>query len=51
MIISISTCMVLGMAACMSLYGLISAYVHNGLVGQSSVSSYFEIFSRMIISP
>lgn len=49
MIISISTCMVLGMAACMSLYGLITAYVHNALGGQSLLSSYFEIFFKNFI--
>ncbi|MBD3110181.1 DUF2798 domain-containing protein [Bacillus sp. AGMB 02131] len=49
MIISISTCMVLGMASCMSLYGLITAYAHGALAGQSLISSYIMIFFKNFI--
>ncbi|MGM9929233.1 MAG: DUF2798 domain-containing protein [Bacillus sp. (in: firmicutes)] len=49
LMISISTCTVIGMAGCMSVYGLITAYAHNGLTGQSVIGSYFGIFFRNFI--
>lgn len=47
-ILSISFFMVSGMVLCMSLYGLVTAYISNGLE-ESLFKSYFTIASRNFI--
>lgn len=48
-ILSISTCMVIGMAACMSLYGLAMAYWNNGLGAEPLLISYLHTFGKNFI--
>jgi len=47
-ILSISFFMVIGMVLCMSLFGLVTAYLSNGLE-ESLLKSYFTIVSRNFI--
>lgn len=48
-ILSISICMVLGMAFCMSIYGSISGYVHNGFNSESFFMDFLALFSKNLI--
>lgn len=48
-VLAISGCMVLGMAFFMSIYGLISTYIHNGFTSNSVAADYFAIFSKNLI--
>ncbi|OBR67618.1 DUF2798 domain-containing protein [Paenibacillus oryzae] len=48
-ILSISTCMVIGMAACMSLYGLAMAYWINGPGTEPLLVSYLQTFGKNFI--
>ncbi|WP_062107590.1 DUF2798 domain-containing protein [Bacillus niameyensis] len=48
-VLAISICMVLGMAFFMSIYGLVSTYIHNGFTSNSVVVDYFTVFGRNLI--
>ncbi len=48
-ILAISTCMVLGMAMCMSVYGLAIAHLTGGYDGGSLMRSYFLTFGKNFI--
>lgn len=48
-ILAISICMVLGMAFFMSIYGLVSTYIHNGFTSNSMVADYFKVFGKNLI--
>lgn len=48
-ILAISICMVLGMAGCMSIYGLVSGYIHNGFYANSVILDYLSVFSKNVI--
>lgn len=49
MILSISLFMIIGMVLTMSLYGLGTAYIANGLLGESLLTSYFKIAGKNFI--
>lgn len=49
MVLKMSTFMVLGMAACMSVYGLITAYFHGGTTGEFWLIEYLSIFLKNFI--
>lgn len=48
-ILAISVCMVFGMAGCMSIYGLVSGYIHNGFHSYSVILDYLSVFSKNVI--
>lgn len=48
-ILAISICMVFGMAGCMSIYGLVSGYIHNGFHSNSVILDYLSVFSKNVI--
>jgi len=48
-ILTISTCMVIGMAFFMSIYGLITSYFHNGLYSNSVIKEFLSVFCRNFI--
>ncbi|MGC4378502.1 DUF2798 domain-containing protein [Fictibacillus sp. Mic-4] len=48
-LLSISTCMVIGMVFCMSFYGLMTQYVNNSLTNESLITSYFTIVMKNFI--
>ncbi|OXM83270.1 hypothetical protein [Paenibacillus rigui] len=48
-ILSVAFCMVSGMVLCMSLYGLVTAYLSNRLTGESLVASYFSLVLKNFI--
>lgn len=48
-ILAISICMVFGMAGCMSIYGLVSGYIHNGFYANSVILDYLSVFSKNVI--
>lgn len=48
-ILSLSLCMVTGMVICMSLFGLVSASLANGLVGGSLLESYLSILLKNFV--
>lgn len=48
-ILSISICMVFGMAFCMSIYGLISSYIHNGYHSNSVMVDFLAVFAKNLI--
>lgn len=48
-ILAISICMVFGMAGCMSIYGLISDYIHNGFHSNAVILDYLSVFSKNVI--
>lgn len=48
-ILSLALCMVSGMVLCMSLYGLVTAYLSNSLIGESLVESYFSLVFKNFI--
>lgn len=48
-ILTISTCMVIGMAFFMSIYGLITSYFHNGLYSNSIIKEFLSVFCRNFI--
>lgn len=48
-ILSISVCMVFGMAFCMSIYGLVSGYLHNGFNSNSPIIDFLTVFGKNII--
>lgn len=48
-ILTISTCMVIGMAFFMSIYGLITNYFHNGLYSNSVIKEFLSVFCRNFI--
>ncbi|WP_291758242.1 DUF2798 domain-containing protein [Lysinibacillus sp. UBA5990] len=48
-ILTISTCMVIGMAFFMSIYGLIISYFHNGLYSNSVIKEFLSVFCRNFI--
>lgn len=48
-VLAISTCMVLGMALFMSVYGLAATYIHNGFTSNSVVADYFSVFGKNLI--
>jgi len=48
-ILAISTCMVLGMAFFMSMYGMAISYFHNGFDSTSIISSYFSVFGKNLL--
>ncbi|MHA7965534.1 DUF2798 domain-containing protein [Paenibacillus sp. CAU 1782] len=48
-ILSISTCMVIGMAACMSLYGLAMSYWSNGPGAEHLFISYLQTFGKNVM--
>ena len=41
--------MVFGMAGCMSIYGLVSGYIHNGFYANSVILDYLSVFSKNVI--
>ena len=41
--------MVFGMAGCMSIYGLISDYIHNGFHSNAVILDYLSVFSKNVI--
>ncbi|UXJ66995.1 DUF2798 domain-containing protein [Lysinibacillus fusiformis] len=48
-ILTISTCMVIGMAFFMSIYGLITSYFHNGFYSNSIIKEFLSVFCRNFI--
>ncbi|MCE4045784.1 DUF2798 domain-containing protein [Lysinibacillus fusiformis] len=48
-ILTRSTCMVIGMAFFMSIYGLITSYFHNGLYSNSIIKEFLSVFCRNFI--
>ena len=48
-ILAISICMVLGMAFCMSIYGLVSTYIHSSFTSKSVIADYVAIFGKNLI--
>ncbi|MCR8852082.1 DUF2798 domain-containing protein [Lysinibacillus fusiformis] len=48
-ILTISTCMVIGMAFFMSIYGLITSYFHNGLYSNFVIKEFLSVFCRNFI--
>lgn len=48
-ILAISTCMVIGMAFFMSIYGLVTTYIHNGFTSNSIITEYFTLFGKNFI--
>jgi len=48
-ILTISTCMVIGMAFFMSIYGLITSYFHNGLYSNTIIKEFLSVFCRNFI--
>lgn len=48
-VLTISTCMVIGMAFFMSIYGLITSYFHNGLYSNSVIKEFLSVFCRNFI--
>ncbi|WP_217581227.1 DUF2798 domain-containing protein [Lysinibacillus sp. GbtcB16] len=48
-ILTLSTCMVIGMAFFMSIYGLITSYFHNGLYSNSIIKEFLSVFCRNFI--
>lgn len=48
-ILSLSCCMVIGMVLCMSLYGLGTAYLFNGLSGDSLFKNYLSLVFKNFI--
>ncbi|GLC89677.1 DUF2798 domain-containing protein [Lysinibacillus piscis] len=48
-VLTISTCMVIGMAFCMSIYGLIMNYAHNGFSSTSIIKDFLSVFGRNFI--
>ena len=48
-VLTISTCMVIGMAFFMSIYGLVSTYFHNGYSSNSILIEYLSVFGSNFI--
>lgn len=48
-VLAISTCMVIGMAFFMSIYGLVTTYIHNGFTSNSIITEYFTLFGKNFI--
>jgi hypothetical protein len=48
-VISMSTCMVIGMAFCMSFYGLVTSYLHAGVQNGTLYKDYLHIFTMNFI--
>lgn len=48
-VLTISTCMVIGMAFFMSIYGLVISYVHNGFSSNSMIKEYLSVFGKNFI--
>ncbi|MBD7986369.1 DUF2798 domain-containing protein [Sporosarcina sp. Sa2YVA2] len=48
-VLTISTCMVTGMAFFMSIYGLGINYFHNGFYSNSIITEYLSVFSKNFI--
>lgn len=48
-VLTISTCMVIGMAFFMSIYGLVISYFHNGFYSNSIITEYLSVFSKNFI--
>ncbi|SFO95422.1 DUF2798 domain-containing protein [Salibacterium halotolerans] len=49
MILAVSTCMVIGMAFFMSIYGLITAYMHTGFQSGSILLDYLNVFGKNFV--
>ncbi|MUK88703.1 DUF2798 domain-containing protein [Ornithinibacillus sp. L9] len=48
-VFSMSTCMVFGMASCMSFYGLVTSYIHAGVQNGTLYKDYLHIFTMNFI--
>ncbi|MFC7687202.1 DUF2798 domain-containing protein [Ureibacillus sp. GCM10028918] len=48
-VLTISTCMVIGMAFFMSIYGLVTTYIHNGFTSNSVIKEFFLVFLKNFI--
>ncbi|MFL2059966.1 DUF2798 domain-containing protein [Marinilactibacillus psychrotolerans] len=48
-ILAISTCMVFGMAFFMSIYGLVSTYIHTDKISNSVVLDYLAIYGKNLM--
>ncbi|OCT11603.1 hypothetical protein A8709_07640 [Paenibacillus pectinilyticus] len=48
-ILSLAFCMVSGMVLCMSLYGLLNAYISDSLIGESLLENYFSLLFKNFI--
>ncbi|WEA41255.1 DUF2798 domain-containing protein [Lysinibacillus fusiformis] len=48
-VLTISTCMVIGMAFFMSIYGLVTSYFHNGLFSNSVIKEFLSVFCKNFI--
>ncbi|MDY0409169.1 DUF2798 domain-containing protein [Virgibacillus soli] len=48
-VLTISTCMVIGMAFFMSIYGLVTTYIHSGYTSNTVVKDYFIVFGKNFI--
>lgn len=48
-VLTISTCMVIGMAFFMSIYGIIATHLHNGFYFNSIVADYLLVFGKNFI--
>ncbi|MDN4492718.1 DUF2798 domain-containing protein [Ureibacillus aquaedulcis] len=48
-VLAISTCMVIGMAFFMSIYGLITTYIHNGFDSNSVITEFISVFLKNFI--
>lgn len=48
-VMSMSTCMVFGMAFCMSFYGLVTSYLHAGVQNGTLYKDYLHIFTMNFI--
>ncbi|MGG1444678.1 DUF2798 domain-containing protein [Brevibacillus laterosporus] len=48
-VLTISICMIVGMVFFMSIYGLVSTYIHNGYNSNSIIIDYLSIFGKNFI--
>ncbi|KGR78601.1 DUF2798 domain-containing protein [Ureibacillus sinduriensis] len=48
-VLAISTCMVTGMAFFMSIYGLLTIYIHNGLSSNSVIKEFLSVFLKNFV--
>lgn len=48
-VLTISTCMVIGMAFFMSIYGLVATYFHDGYSSNSILIEYLSVFGKNFI--
>ncbi|HZH62238.1 MAG TPA: DUF2798 domain-containing protein, partial [Metabacillus sp.] len=48
-VLTISTCMVIGIAFFMSIYGVVISYFHNGYNSNSFITDYLSVFGKNLM--